>query len=219
MVRARMRWAMRSGEPGRCFGEVVFEPHLAFQVREDALDHEPGGGEGAFAAEVGGGAGLVGGEQADAVGGEPFAVAAAPEALVGDHDLGRGAGKEVGEWLVLLLVGGHDRVAERQPALVGQQDEPHAPDEAVLRLGVAVAGKAGEVGFAAGSRGSWRPRAGCRRRGGRRPRRASGRAAAARSRSARPDRAAGGCTATGRADAETSPAAPGRPGRGTAGRS
>ena len=104
------------GEAGGCLGEVVLESHLAFEVGEDALDHEPGGGERALAAEVGGGAGLVGREQGGAVGGEPVAVAAAPEALVGDHDLGRGAGEQVGERLVLVLVGGHDRVAERQPA-------------------------------------------------------------------------------------------------------
>src|SRR6266702_1517576 len=41
---------------------------------------------------------------------------------------------------------GHDRVAERQPPLVGQKDESHAPDEAVMRLRVAVAGEAGERG-------------------------------------------------------------------------
>ena len=72
-------------------------------------------------------------------------VVAAPEALVGDHDLGGGAGEQVGERLVLVLVGGHDRVAERQPARVGQQHEPDAPDEAVLRARVAVAGEAGEL--------------------------------------------------------------------------
>ena len=115
------------GEPGGCFGEVLFESHLAFEVGEDALDHEPGRGERALAAEVGGGACLVGGEQGGAVGGEPFAVVAAPEALVGDHDLGRGAGEQVGERLVLVLVGGHDRVAERQAALVGEQARAARP--------------------------------------------------------------------------------------------
>jgi hypothetical protein len=76
-----------------------------------------------FAAFVGGGAGAVGGEQPGAGGGEPGGVVAPPEAFVGDHDLGRGAGEQVGERLVLLLVGGHDRVPERQPARVGEQDE------------------------------------------------------------------------------------------------
>src|SRR5207247_4526608 len=37
-------------------------------------------------------------------------------------------------------------VAERCAALVGQQHEPHTPDEAMVRLRVAVAGEAGEVG-------------------------------------------------------------------------
>ena len=68
-----MRCAIRSGESGGCFGEVSLEPHLTFEVGEDALDHEPGRGERALAAEVGGGAGLVGGEQRGAVGGEPLA--------------------------------------------------------------------------------------------------------------------------------------------------
>src|SRR5436309_15643256 len=44
------------------------------------------------------------------------------------------------------LVRRHDRVAERQPALVGQEDEPDAPDKTVVRLRVAVAGEASELG-------------------------------------------------------------------------
>jgi hypothetical protein len=54
-------------EAGWCAGEVVFEPHLLFQVREDAFDHQSRGGECPLVAEVGGGAvssGVtVGGEQ------------------------------------------------------------------------------------------------------------------------------------------------------------
>jgi len=42
----------------------------------------------------------------DAVAAESFAVAAAPEAFVGDHDLRRGAGEQVCEWFVLFLVAG-----------------------------------------------------------------------------------------------------------------
>ena len=72
-------------------------------------------------------------------------VVAAPEALVGDHDLGGRAREQVGERLVLLLVCRNDRVAERQAAAVGQQHQPDAVDEAVLRLGEAEAGKAGEL--------------------------------------------------------------------------
>jgi hypothetical protein len=53
-----------------------------------------------------------------------------------------GAGDQVGEQLVLLLVGRHDRVAERQAAVVGQQHQPHAPDVAMRRLREAVAGAA-----------------------------------------------------------------------------
>src|SRR5438552_3878203 len=96
-------------------------------------------------AEVGGGARLVWREQRRAVGSESLAVAATPEALVGDHDGGRRAAQEVGEWLVLLLVGRHDRVAERHAAAVREQDEPHPVDESVLRLGETEAGKAGEL--------------------------------------------------------------------------
>jgi len=43
-------------EPARCFGEVAGEPHLFFQVGEDAFDHEPAGGERVLAVLVGGGA-------------------------------------------------------------------------------------------------------------------------------------------------------------------
>ena len=55
-------------QAGGCFGEVLLEPHLALQVREDALDYQTGGREQALAASVGGGAGLVRGKQDDAVG-------------------------------------------------------------------------------------------------------------------------------------------------------
>jgi hypothetical protein len=48
-------------------------------------------------ADVGDGAIAVGGEQPDLVGREPRLVAATPEALVGDDDLGPGAGQEVGD--------------------------------------------------------------------------------------------------------------------------
>jgi hypothetical protein len=68
---------------------------------------------------------LSGGEQRRADGREPCLVLAAPEALVGDHDLARGAGEQVGERLVLLLVGRDERVAERQAAIVGEQHKPH----------------------------------------------------------------------------------------------
>ena len=56
------------------------------------------------------------------------------KAFVGDHDLGWRAGQQVGERLVLFLVRRHNRVAERQPALVCQKDKPDAPDKAVVRL-------------------------------------------------------------------------------------
>jgi hypothetical protein len=63
---------------------------------------------------------------------EPRAIGDAPEALVGDEELGLGAGEQVGERLVLLLVRRHERVAERQAAPVGDQHEPDAVDIAVL---------------------------------------------------------------------------------------
>jgi hypothetical protein len=110
------------------------------------------------------GARLVRSEQRGAVGGEAARLVGAPEALVGDHDLGRVAGEQVGERLVLLLVGGDDRVAEWQAAAVGQQHEADAVDEAMLRLRKAEAGKARELApplAAAG--GSWRRRSRCRR--------------------------------------------------------
>jgi hypothetical protein len=48
------------GEPGGCFREVPLEPHLAFEVGEDALDDQSQRGECVLAAEGGGGAGAVG---------------------------------------------------------------------------------------------------------------------------------------------------------------
>jgi hypothetical protein len=64
------------GEAGGCFREVLLKPHLAFEVGEDALDHEPEGGECSLAVDVGGGARAVGSEERDAVGGKPVAVGA-----------------------------------------------------------------------------------------------------------------------------------------------
>jgi len=96
-------------------------------------------------------------------GGEPVRVVAAPEAFVGDHDLRLGAGEQVGERLVFLLVGGHEGVAERKAAAVGEHDQPHAVDEPVLRLRVAVAGEAGELAPLGAAAGSSRPRAASRR--------------------------------------------------------
>lgn len=39
-------------EPLRCFREVLFEPHLEFQVRDRRLDHEPHAREVLLAGEV-----------------------------------------------------------------------------------------------------------------------------------------------------------------------
>ena len=41
------------GEPAWCSCEVPLEPHLFFQVREDALDRQSQSGESAFAVVVG----------------------------------------------------------------------------------------------------------------------------------------------------------------------
>jgi hypothetical protein len=68
-----------------------------------------------------------------------------PRSLVRDHDLGGSAGEQIGERLVLVLVGQDDRVAEWQSAGIGEQDETDAPDAAVLGTLVAVAGRAGEL--------------------------------------------------------------------------
>jgi len=54
-------------------------------------------------------------------------------------------GQQLGDRLVFLLARRHQRVPERQPALVAEQDEPQPVDEAVLRLRVAKAGAAGEA--------------------------------------------------------------------------
>jgi hypothetical protein len=43
-----------------------------------------------------------------------------------------GAGEQIGERLVLLLVCRHERVAERQAAAVGDEHEPDTVDVAVL---------------------------------------------------------------------------------------
>ena len=124
---ARMRCAIRTASPAgvlaRCCSSRIwplrFEKTLSITSRVEASARSR--------AEVFGGACPVGGEQSDAVGGEPLAVAATPGAFVGDHDFCRDAGQEVGERLVFVLVGGHDRVAERQSPLVGQQARAARP--------------------------------------------------------------------------------------------
>jgi hypothetical protein len=66
------------------FGEVSFEPHLSFQVREDTLDLQPETGEGAFPVVVGGGSFAGRGEQQHLYALHPLVEDAAPEALLGD---------------------------------------------------------------------------------------------------------------------------------------
>lgn len=56
-----------------------------------------------------------------------------------------GAGEQISDRLVLLLVGRHKHVAERQATPVGDEHEADAVDVAMLGLGVAVAGGAGEA--------------------------------------------------------------------------
>jgi hypothetical protein len=111
MSRPRGRWAVSRGGDGRSRG--------------DGEERRERGGDDDELARC---------EQQRPGGGESLLVLAAPEALVADHDLRCIAGEQAGERLVLLLVCGYDRVAERQPALVGQKHQAHTPDEAVRRL-------------------------------------------------------------------------------------
>src|SRR4051794_24078704 len=109
-VSARLRCVIRSVSPAGVLARFCSSCIWPFGVGEDALDREPGWGERAFAAGVGGGVCLVRGEEGRFGAGELWVVGASSEALVGDHDLARGAGEQVGERLVLMLVGGHFQI-------------------------------------------------------------------------------------------------------------
>src|SRR6266540_6141417 len=66
---------------------MPLEPHLFFQVREDALDRQPQPCEDAFALVVGGGSLACRRQQLYLGAGHPLVVGASPEALVADHRL------------------------------------------------------------------------------------------------------------------------------------
>jgi hypothetical protein len=99
------------GEAARCLGEVPLQPHLLFEVREDALDHQTARRERAFASGVIGGSLTRRGEEPHLDALHPFAVGATPEALVGDHGLS--LLDQVEQRLVLVFVRWYQRVAER----------------------------------------------------------------------------------------------------------
>lgn len=119
---------------------MSLEPHLLLDVREDGLDDEAGRGERALSAKVGGGSGLVGGQQRRAGGCEPRLVLAAPGALSPITTWGGRAGEQVGKRLVLLLVPRHDRVAELQPAIRATARRGAAAKAAAWSLTVAFPG-------------------------------------------------------------------------------
>jgi hypothetical protein len=120
-----------------------FEPHLLFQVREDALDSQPQSCEGALAVVVVGGSFACRSEQLHPGACHPLVVGASPETLVGDH---RFAGlDEVGQRLVLVLVGRHERGAKRQPAPIGAQHQPNTPHPFALGGAEAVGSDTGEL--------------------------------------------------------------------------
>ena len=146
MVSARIRCAIRTARPAGVLARWCSSRIWPFRLAKTLSITSRVEASARSRPSVGGGAGLVGREQRRAVGGEPFAVAAAPEAFVGDHDLGRGAGEQVGERLVLLLVRGHDRVAERQCRARRSSSTSRTPQtKRCCDFAIAVAGEAGEL--------------------------------------------------------------------------
>src|SRR5581483_6964937 len=134
------------GEPGGGFGEVLLEPHLAFEVREGALDRQSGGGELPLADSVGGGALARRSEQRDLVGLEAGRIRTAPKAFVAnDHAAWLERAAQIAQRLVLELVRADERVAKRQPATVAEHDQAHTPDPTTLRRAAAVAGQTGKL--------------------------------------------------------------------------
>jgi len=141
-------------QPCGCFRQVVFESHLAFQVRDCGFDDESDAGEAALVGEVVGVADAVSGVEQDAfeLEGVGVGVLLAPESFVGDEDLAAVAEGEFAYGLVLPLVGGYEGVADGEPFAVDQKGEPDAPVPAALGGAIAVGGEAGELalGGAAG---------------------------------------------------------------------
>ena len=111
----------------------------------------------------------VGSKQAGAAGSEPFAVAAAPEPLVGNHNRSRVAGEQVGEMLARRLVLLREAFAahrgeeidtqcdvffvafgvlpmrSRQPLCPTSLAEPERPDGAAVRVRIGIHSPEGRV--------------------------------------------------------------------------
>src|SRR5262245_26844938 len=100
-VSARMRCAIRTASPAGVRARWRSSRIYSFRLEKTLSITSAGGSERPLTADVGGRWALVRCEQGRAAGGQPRGVVSAPEALVADHDLGRGAGEQVGERLVL----------------------------------------------------------------------------------------------------------------------
>jgi hypothetical protein len=89
----------------------------------------------------------IGSEQAAAEIGDELLEVGAGEALVGDHGAPgeRQALQDLGGRLALGDVGGDEVKADRHPVGGAHQDQPKAPEEAVLAAAVAVGGVTGQL--------------------------------------------------------------------------
>jgi hypothetical protein len=94
------------------------------------------------------------------------------------HAAGIGAGRLQGAVALLSGLRADQLVADRHAHRVGDQDQPHAPDELALRRAAALAGGAGEVALGRAAGGSWRSRSSSPRRAAPGPRRSARRPSA-----------------------------------------
>jgi hypothetical protein len=142
--------------------EVSFEPHLTFEVREHALEREPDGGGSrrsrASLPPLRSFAGVRSSTPA-AASRSRWARPRGP----GRRSRARSECRSRGWRAAPILSPRRVRACIRAAARAGrEQDEPHAPEEAVLRLLVAVAGEVPRIRFGRRSRGSWHRAAGSR---------------------------------------------------------
>src|SRR5919109_1903150 len=134
-------------DPGQGAAAVPFQPELAFEGLEGALDPLPEAPQRAMPAWL---ISPVGSQQPGAVAGDELVELAAGKALVAQDDqsraqLGALVVQQGGHDLALTQFGAGQAPGDRQPVGGGQDIEPEPPKVAVMALAVAVAGMAGQL--------------------------------------------------------------------------
>ena len=185
-------------EAGGSLGEVVFEAHLAFEVGDRRLDHEPDAGQPLLAGEVGGGCVCGRGEDRDVLQSKRLARIRVPTGPCRRSACSRG-GRSSAHAPARTPSRWRRRASSRpaRPCDRSMSTRRIAPHELALGGAVAVGGVPANSLRRRAARRSWRRRSACRRRSAPVPRRPARRPAAARPRSRASTGAAGGCTATG----------------------